>query len=195
MKILVLTLILFLLTFISNAQTYSTVITDQEISNFFLQVKKKLHIKKIDEEIRIWQDDDIYPSKDSLMNMFSWGGLLNNKFILAHFDQENLAFLEKQYKSIRDSIWRKKDFQQFLLIDTIEINNIYKRSMSGKRRVKDNHCYFFSIPLFSVNRQLVVVHQTYYCGSLCASTCIYIYRRKNNRKKWEEIAKWNCWEG
>lgn len=191
MKILVLTLILVQFTLLSNAQTYSTLITDQEISTFFLQIKKKLHINKVNEKIRIWQDYDIYPS-DPIAFVSSGEGLLKNKLVLAHFSQEDLIFLEKQYKAIRDSIWRKKDFQKFTLIDTTEINNIFKRSISGKRKIKDNYCYFFSIPLFSLDKKLAIVYQTYCCGSMCATTCIYIYRRKNNRKKWEEVAEWNC---
>jgi hypothetical protein len=178
-----------------HCQTYSNEISDNEISVFFQQLKnsKKLKIKKIDQKIIKWSDYDVYGEKDSTLS-FSFGiGLLKNEIVLKHLTKDDIKYIEKQYISIRDSVWRKNEFKKFNLLDSLGRKEIHEYSMKRHRKMGNYYSYSFSIPLFSIDKKYVIIIKDFYCGFMCSTQCIYLYHRKEIFNNWEEIASWNCW--
>jgi hypothetical protein len=50
--------------------------------------------------------------------------------------------------------------------------------------------YNFFLPIFSHNRDFVLIQYWIYCGSLCGSCHILVFKRENN--KWIKIRSWGC---
>ena len=190
-----LSLIILLCFSVLHCQTYSNEVSDKEISLFFEQLKnsEKLKIKKIDHKIIKWRDYDIYGEKDTTLNFTFATGILKNEIILKHLTKDDIKYIEKQYLNIKDSVWKKNDFKKFNLLDSIGRKEIHDYSMKRHRKMGNYYSYSFSIPLFSIDKKFVIIIQDFYCGSMCSTQCIYLYKRNEIFNKWEEIASWNCW--
>jgi hypothetical protein len=92
------------------------------------------------------------------------------------FNTADRKYLLQQYFAIKDTIW----------------HNRFKNSKltKNKNQVRPNR-YYYSVPLFSVDKNHVVVSKIYYCGSLCAYFGYYIYR-KIDKDNWEFVTCINC---
>ena len=194
MKISLLFIILFFYSTLYS-QTYSNEILDNEICRFFQQLKnsEKLKIKKIDQKIIKWRNYDVYGEKDSTMS-FSFGtGILKNEIVLKHLTKDDIQFIEKQYLSIKNSVWKKDDFKKFNLLDSLGRNEIHNHSMKRNKKMGNYYSYSFSIPLFSIDKKYVIIIQDFYCGFMCSTQCIYLYHHSEKFNNWNEIASWNCW--
>lgn len=180
--------ILILIGDLSFGQTYSSLTTDKEIYAFLNWMTKTE--KKYDEAPFLKRKNIYYKMSSWDTANFVWTGTIkNSNSELDHqylfkkkggsdtiFKTVDRAFLLQQYFSIKDSIW----------------HNRFKNSKltKNKRQIKPNR-YYYSVPLFSVDKNYVVVRKTYYCGSLCAYFGYYIYR-KIDKVSWELVTCVNC---
>jgi hypothetical protein len=98
-----------------------------------------------------------------------------NDKVCDFFDSVECGHLLRQIKSDNKREWRKK-----------------RMAKAGKRLSgTDKNIWHFSTPLFTTDRQFVVIGIGYYCGSLCGEGCTYIFRRERN--KWVQWKKIICW--
>jgi hypothetical protein len=184
--------ILFNFYLVVNGQNYSKVISDGEIRTFFaeLQSNKSLKIDKVDQIPIRWSDLDLVDQIDSSSDLL-WGPTaLSHDSVQKYLDSNDIRFVVDQVFASENFIWRKSDFRSFSLIDTVGVALIYKKSKK-KGRGRNNYCYSFSLPLFSRNKQFVLLRQKYLCGFLCMTECIYFYRKTKNNK-WILIDNWQC---
>ena len=176
------------------AQTYSYIISDKTITSLIKQVSKTLDpkVKKMDQEIIEWTEKDIYGEKDSLFDMGALTqGIIENELVKRHFSPKDLGYIEKQQDNLDWPKWQIRNFQNFELIDSIGFAKILSKSYDRKK-VGSNFAYSFSIPLFSLNQELAIVQQEYFCGFECMNYCIVIYKKNYSNKTWAEIARLKC---
>ena len=177
-----------------SSQTYSILISDKVIHDFFIKLSKDLpkEIIQLNKEIMDWNEKDLYGEQDTLYQMGELTkGIMEIDSVKLFFTQKDLKYVEKQYNNLEDDYWYPEDFRRFEIIDTNGMNRILNHSYSGKKMGK-NYAYRFSIPLFSLNQKYAIVQQEYYCGFECSTYCIYMYKRSTDKKSWSEVAKWKC---
>ena len=178
--------ILFLLGLLCSVsvfgQTYSSITSDKEIYNFLNWLTKtekkhseeqKLKRKRIFYKIIPW-DTANFVTKDTSVQYLSQ----DNMFLFYRFagtdtlfKKADRAFLFQQYTSIKDTIWHKR---------------FSKSKLLKNKNQKHTNRYYYSIPLFSVNRNYVIIYIGYYCGNLCAYRGYYIFEKTGN-KKWKYV--------
>ena len=176
-----------------NAQTYSSVTTDKEIYAFLNWMTKnekkykeepKIKPKQVYNKIKKWEIENFVPnSKDTeklIKDPYFYDYDLNYLFQKRPgtdtiFKKPDRTYLIQQFVSIKDSIWHLK---------------FSKSKLLKKKNQKRPNYYSFSIPLFSINKQYVIVRKSYHCGSLCAYRGYYIYKKINNHK-WKFITSVN----
>ncbi len=165
-----------------TGQTYSSLTTDKEIYDFlnWMTINDKKH-----------RESPIFRRKQIYVEILSWD---SSNFVLNEgnagfylfksrggtdtlFKQDDRDFLYNQFLAIKDSVWHSKFSNSKLL--------------TNKEQKKPNR-YYYSIPLFSVDKNMVIVRRTYYCGNLCAYGGYYVYRRLGNNK-WEYVTAVNTW--
>ncbi len=189
-KITLISTLLFNFTFLIG-QTYSSIISDKEIYDFLNWMTKndrkygdepKFKRKQIDFLILPW-DTCNFVIKDSAV--FNNPNFVSDHFYLFYknsrtdllLQQQDREFIFKQFTEIKDTIWHKPFSNSKLLIN--------------KDQKKPNR-YYYSIPLFSVDKKYVIIHRQYYCGNLCAYGGYYVYQRLDE-KKWEYVTAVHSW--
>lgn len=173
-------------------QTYSSIINDKEIYAFLNYITKtdKKHSeeplfkrKQIYYKIKTWDTANFVIKDTELYNKYPYLDLEEqflfpkSKGVDTMFKQADRAFLFQQFISIKDTIWQKSFSNSKLLKD--------------KDQKRPNR-YYYSIPLFSIDRKYVIVRKAYYCGSLCAYGGYYIYKRIG-KNKWEYVVSVHTW--
>ena len=180
----------------SSGQTYSTVLTDQEIHNFFYQINnsKNIRIHKLSPYIFSWSSILSFndTTNQELPLNFLNKASQEYSILKSSFTQGDIEFIRQQYVSLKDTTWDFRQLKKFIVADSIINKEIFKKSLSGKRKIKDNYSYSFSVPLFSLDRKSAIIYQDYFCGALCSTSCIYLYQ-KSNDGRWRQILSWNCW--
>ena len=173
-------LIIFLnMTFSSNSQTYSKVISDNEIINFINldiqrdSIKGKKTIRR--EMYKLYEDAFFYKDSADLRE------------IIYHLDtffsrQDIDFFLEQIKKSKKRNTW-KKAFINSTLVDNVELDS--------NNRV-ESVMYSYSLPLFSFDKRKVIIIKGFFCGLVCGGGATYIYERTNTNE-WQLIKKLNEW--
>lgn len=196
MKFVQILTFVFCVTAWNNAytQTYSLLIHDEVIEDFFMELSKSLphHIVKMNEEILIWNERDIYGEQDTLYQIEELTlGLMEVDTVHTFFTDKDLKYVVKQFNNLDGDHWYPEDFRRFEIIDSIGLNKIMAHSYSTKKMGK-HYSYTFSIPLFSIDRQYAIVQQEFDCGYECSTYCIYIYKRSKEQKSWNKITSWKC---
>lgn len=184
----------FLISNYSQSQTYSDLISDNEIISFISADVKSLENspelpfpwwtwwknRKVHYKINSWNyyiEKSPVSDEDELFNnlrrglsdiAFSGDELSELKTFDSIFTKEDEDFMVKQIKSIKDTIWRKR--------------------IPGAIRKKkcNNKCFDYSLPLFSKDKKHVIVQRGYQCGLLCAYSGKFIYRR-TDKNRWELV--------
>lgn len=193
---LILVSLLILISFKGSAQTYSTVIPDKEFHHFFYELNssKVIRIHKLDPEIFSWELS-MMNITDSASQPFSFPFLKKDSEVYAtlnaSFSPADCQFIQQQLRSIKDSVWNFSQLKGFVKADSAVYSKIFEWSASGKKRIGDYYLYKFSIPLFSLDRKAVMVYQHYYCGALCLTACLYLYK-KDDKGVWHEVVSWQC---
>jgi hypothetical protein len=174
-----------------QAQTYSNIISDQEIYDFLnwmtiegskYSEEPKWTKKRVSRRIYNWNASHFVldtnelerPPNMMLMREYlykSRGGLDTL------FTQKDRDFHYKQFTEIKDNVWHKQFSKSKLLI--------------FNKQVRPNR-YYYSIPLFSMDKKYVVVNRVYYCGPLCAHGGCFVFRKLDN-DQWEFVTAVNTW--
>ena len=177
-----------------SGQTYSYIISDKSITSFIKQISKNMDpkVKKIDKEIIEWAEKDIYGESDSVYEMgVITKGIIEHKIVHGLFSPQDIKYIAKQQENLEWTTWEVNNFQNYELIDSIGFAKILSKSYERKK-VGSNFAYSFSVPLFSLNHELAIVQQEYYCGFECMNYCILIYKKNQGSKSWEETARLKC---
>jgi hypothetical protein len=178
----------------THSQTYSLLVHDETIEDFFLQLSKNLphEIVKMNGDILEWSEQDIYGEQDTLYQLGELSkGLMEINKVHVFFSELDLRYVERQYNHLDGDHWYPEDFRRFDIIDSVGLNKIMSHSFSEKKMGK-NYSYTFSIPLFSLDKEYAIVQQEFDCGYECSTYCIHIYKRSESQKSWEEITSWKC---
>lgn len=192
-KIFVIPLLL-LISFSASSQTYSLLIHDDVIEDFFKDLSKTLphQILKFNVEIMDWNEKDLYGEDDTLYQMGELTmGIMQIDSVKLFYTDKDLKYVVKQYDNLEGEAWYPEDFRKFDVIDTLGMQKILSHSYSDKKMGK-NYAYTFSVPLFSLNQEYAIVQQEFYCGIECSTYCIYMYKRSPDRKTWNKWASWKC---
>jgi hypothetical protein len=168
------------------AQTYSTVISDREIYEFYNWLNQheerdgdepKRGARKVSENILAWDSTFFIPQDTLLINgqveLDPFGAYLYKSLrgVDTLFGNEDREFHNQQFHAIHDTVWHDK----------------FKKSKLLKRKHQAvPNRWYYSIPLFSLDRKYVIVHRVYYCGTLCAHGMCYVYERRDDGS-WEPI--------
>jgi hypothetical protein len=183
MKKLTIILIGLLTYILAIGQTYSSITSDKEIYDFLNWVtinnkknyrESKLRRKQICYKIFNWDESIFFTDTIQINNK----QILTNFFYLYKaeyggdtiFNQQDKDFIFQQFTAIKDSIWHKS------------FSNSRLRTHPKKRPNR----YYYSIPLFSIDKNYVVVVMEYYCGNECAYGGYYVYQRISE-KKWKFV--------
>jgi hypothetical protein len=183
-------LILFSISVKGLSQTYSSVISDEEIKSFFeweisstdsYSEESFFSIKrKISSEISKWDSlnfikpDSLDENDFSVRFLYLYQNMNSLDSILKSEDKD---FFLQQFSAVGDSIWR------FTIPRSKFINTKSKTHFTG---------YHYSIPLFSKNKNIVIIKKVFGCGSLCAYGGYYIYEKTDNNS-WRLLKVINSW--
>ncbi|MBW6483994.1 MAG: hypothetical protein K0B10_13160 [Vicingaceae bacterium] len=172
-----LSLIVTIISFTSYAQIYSELISDEEILDFLKWESKNTPITTI-------------PVRTPFFKMVyykpvSWGYVLvipdsilqetgmkayNPNIFLNKFRYDldtiltkgDIEFIQSQYRGHNTANkWKIKLTKTF-----------YKRLLFGKNRT-----YYYTIPVFSLDKNYVLFKKVYYCGPICGEGKIILYKR------------------
>ncbi len=164
------------------SQTYNAVTTDKEIYNFLNYIIKfenkykeepRYELKYISEKIIPWEQEDFVENASDRQE---------NKYIFKQevrldtiFNAADKQFLTEQFNGRKEKIWQTK----------------FKHSILARNENETEvNRYYYSIPLFSVDRKHVVIKKKYYSKDHCYSGyCMY---RKNENGNWEYLFAYNC---
>jgi hypothetical protein len=165
------------------AQKYSSIIPDTEIEEFIqwemsntpkFREDRKVGKKALFYQPISWKKADIQlsgPKGDSLSFRIKFYFFLKKDTL---FNNNDIIFFEQQYNSEIITPWKKK----FKNVDL-------KRTLGLKT-------HLVTIPMFSLDKSKVIIWKYFYCGSLCAYACLYIYEKIDNNN-WILISKYGCW--
>ncbi len=193
------TLILTLLILTVNlyGQGYSSLIPDSTILNFMnweiensgisYWPAKKEHQKKIFYKVYNWSESEFVKLDSATLSKRGITDYFNNylfdenleSFIGPILKSSDIEFIINQYHAITENaIW---DFGD---------NKVQIRKNTF--RLSKKVTYFYSIPVFNRDQDIVFVKKMVYCGKLCAEHAVYIYKKKENGD-WEMIHFTNYW--
>ena len=163
---------------IALSQTYSSIVSDNEIYDFLNWLtmhddrcnEKRLFTRvRISENMENWMHENFF-REDTVLSYSDY----NNDFLFGKgsnadslFSTKDRVFLYQQFVAQKDSVWKKR------------FNGAVFAQKGNSKRGK----VFYSIPLFSSDRNYVIVKMSYYGGELNAFGGCFIYR-KTGKNKW-----------
>ncbi|MES2139972.1 MAG: hypothetical protein V4511_09705 [Bacteroidota bacterium] len=191
MKTITFILTLFLFTGqLSFAQTYSSIISDKEIYSFLNSLIKsdkdrisKQLFRKISVNPKIskhWDSTNFFRPKTTEdfqkiltndVDYIFWG-----KEIDSLLNENDRKFMLEQYKKFKDTVWHQP----------------FTGTRLESKKQKKTDRYYFSIPIFSVDKQVVIIYFSNYCGDLCGFGGYYIYK-KTVTNKWKFFTARGHW--
>ena len=185
-------LICFIYCSTAFGQSYSSLISDSEIVKFINwklvndwtwdEFKLKGRGRQLYFKIQKLDTATFYPEMSK--TRVGFGGVLfregmGNKILDSLFSKEDRRFLFEQFNSQRDTVWK----DEFSKTDIV---------YSLKKEKKPNR-YYLSLPLFSINRQYIILEEMHYAGPGLLGGGFKIYKRKSDNT-WEFITVLNGWQ-
>ncbi len=193
-------LLLFILAFLTSpflySQKYSSVINDKEIIEFMNWLLTKDSIKT-----NINLDNKLIPNKNLVYGtldtakypMFETWNIFNKRNRLDSFlNQNDGDFFIKQVEGQKLMRWDHQ-FPNYTLIT-------YPKNTKDKKynmRILDslnrlyNTVWAYSLPIFSVDKQKVIIIERFYCGIVCGGGSFNLYERKG--EIWKKLREFNYW--
>lgn len=179
---------LFILPLVSvtvYSQTYSRVVSDKEITDFIQWDLSKDSIagkRRVYRKIIPFQKTD-FILKDSAEKKwveYSLSGYLFKKknYTDSLFSVDDIDFLIEQADKTINASW-EFDWPNVSLKDTLALH-------------PKNTIFSYSLPLFSVDRNKVIIIKAFYCGLVCGGGAYYIYKRRS-AGEWELMKAINEW--
>ena len=143
-----------------KSQTYSSLIPDKEIEEFVSwKLKDTMQLLYIPNDY----SRRIFPLKIEMFDSSKKGGFCiyqkSAKWIDSIFSKEDKAFFFDQFKNIKTNTWPEKD------------------GLPKGKETEKGYGTFISIPIFSQNRQFVIVYVYHFCGQNCGRFSIPIYKK------------------
>ncbi|MBK5722050.1 hypothetical protein JGH11_14315 [Dysgonomonas sp. Marseille-P4677] len=175
---------------IVTAQTYSSIISDKEIYDFMEWMVD--NDKKSEKEI-------FGKNRDLLVKTAPWDTanfISENKALdIQYFEQDN-KYLFKRSEGL-DTLFTDAD-KKFLLDQYNSIqSSVWTKNIGGKkiqkRELKENdEINMYSIPLFTKDKEFVIIYKIFYCGYECAYGKYYLYKLIGDNK-WKFVLTLNPW--
>jgi hypothetical protein len=164
------------------------VIFDNEIYGFLNWVTKNAEK---------FNDEPKFSRKRICSKITNWDSAFFDMPIGVYEEYLAIDSITKIEKKVKDTLFKKSDRDFFVIqFASIKESNWKKKFAKSKmiscKKQKRPNRYYYSIPLFSVDRSLVIVKKVYYCGDQCAHGGYDIYRRVRGNK-WEFITTWESW--
>lgn len=156
-------------------QTYSTMVTDKEIYSFLDYVTKHdkrngdegFHLRRyMSYNIMSWDSSNFFfgeVPKEVSENQGRFNFLSPDRKITVLLEEKD--YLINQFLAIKDTIWHKK----------------FTNSVFIKREQKKTDIYYYSIPLFSKDKQTAIVNVVFYCGNMCAHGGYRVYKKVGDK--------------
>lgn len=171
-----------------TAQPYSRLIPDSSINqfmNWYFTRHDTLSEKRLvkPEIILLRENEFSYPDSTGWNDV----SFLNNVFVRLRtsdkiFSRTDADYFVRQIKSIRRSQWKLK---------TKAIR--YADPASEDDPLHPVKTYFsYSIPLFTEDRQYVILVRSFYCGLVCGGGG-YVIFHKHSDGNWQEIKEYSSW--
>ena len=174
--------LLLILSIVSSTIAFSQNINEKFAVEKICRLQK---ISKIKQEKLKWRDTEIYGEYENGIALID--GILKNDSLVKYFKNDDLIFVEKQYKNNINQSW-ETNFKKIKTLDSLTISELDKQAL--KSREMKYYYHSMSNPLFSLNGKFVIIKIDYYCGFMCSNQCIYLFIKK--KKSWKLITEWNC---
>ena len=171
-------------------QTYSSVISDKEIYDFvntLIKTDKDRISKNVFKNISV--SPEILQHWDSINFVRPKTAENFQKQLTENIDY---IFWGKQIDSLLNETYRKFMSEQFKSFkDTIWHQPFSGTRLESKKQKKPDR-YYFSLPVFSVDKTVAIIYFSNYCGELCGFGGYYIYKKKTDNK-WTFITAIGHW--
>ena len=157
--------------------------SDTEIYNFLNWLTRsekkhekepKLKDKPVSVTIRPWSVEFLIQADSKTHEFESGRYLFKEKVVDSIFPGKEKEYLIKQFKAIRDTIWHQA-------FDGSLLKGEYKEG-------EESRINYYSIPLFSNDKNHVIVSRLYYGGVTLVQSGFYIYKR-TGKEEWELVKK------
>lgn len=197
MKIAIYITLSFITMFKSYSQTYSNKILDSEIETFLKwEITDAIEQNQYKRSKKIKLNAQLIPWQEALIGMLGSANVPNT------FENQvnQIIQLENQYLKRFDSLPK---FKAIFDIDDItylksQFENSHQKAawkfdFSNVRMKKrpHNNFYSYTIPLFNKAHTIAILYKEFYCGSLCASGTVKIYKKENG--VWKLYKSIGCW--
>ncbi len=178
-----------------KSQTYSSIISDDEIYDFVNSIivsnKNRFDwslLKKINLHPEIEDGWDslnfVRPNiGNDTMRFIIKSGVDEIEYFFMYlgidtlFTEEDRLYMMKQYQSLKDTQWQ----------------TAFKKSRLTNKKQKNPNRYYFAIPVFSSDKSKAIFNYTYYCGDLCAFGGYFIFS-KDKHGIWQFIDAYGVWQ-
>ena len=112
------------------------------------------------------------------------------------FKPEDFKFIFEQIKFSKKYRFKKEFFNNVILVSSDTLKSLRKPTSDNfwslfHEKFNSNEYFDFSMPIFSQDKQIVIIRRGMHCGALCGFGGTYIYIKKKN--KWKEIKILNQW--
>jgi hypothetical protein len=162
------------------AQVYSSMIPDTTIVSFLNW--KFANEPRHAEEPRLKR-------KQLSSTILKW---TSTNFILEQKDS-NLEFKESLFPLLQkgiDTLFSQEDRNHLLVQLNSQLNTSWRHSFTKTRAIKkvkakNANKYHISLPLFSLDKRYLIIHEFYYCGDECSHRSYKVY--KKTAYSWEYI--------
>ncbi len=183
-KILLLSVISLVMISCSNSEHENLQTTEQSEDNQIMPSDSEINvtIKEIYEQHIAQQQ---FESEKEFILSFP---LVSNRYYITEdesnitiqnlFSNKDLAFMTKQSKFRNNFIL---DSTVFMYYKILKSNEIYEGPVNE-----------ITIPLFSIDKQIILVRESYGKGFLCGYSSVTIYKKKNNI--WVTLAVISAWQ-
>lgn len=174
--------------FNSEAQKYSSSIKDSSVINFMswyfkndtaLRVRRviDINILKLNPENFKFPDSATLRDYRFAQNIFQPTNQLQK-----YFSSNDAAFFVQQVKRIRSKKWN---------LNLAEVE-LYDKLNAGKSPTIKSF-YAYSLPVFSINKNYVIIIESHYCGLACGGGEYILFKREEGNS-WQAIRRFNKWE-
>jgi hypothetical protein len=167
-------LVCIFLSFDIVAQTSDTfLVSKHDVKSFIASIKSKDIRKGM-----IWVSELPYVLTEKDISHYA----ASANILLTEQDEK---FIRKQLDQMKNLLWDKSLIDSSTFVSQDSINNIFK--IKDKEAAWDffekkynSRFYKMSLPIFTKDMQYCVIQIDYFCGSLCGTYLVNIYKREGN---------------
>jgi hypothetical protein len=210
----IIVIVFFLTPYLLKAQTYSTIISDDEIIGFINQDIQRDSVKAIRiihremfelfEDVFYFKDSTDYYYKNQNISTFIFRkhifrGRAFTYYIDTIFTRQDIDYFLLQINGLKEKKFWKSNFINSRLFDDVKFDSNSRGELKHLDRFKrgfnnypESVIYTYSLPLFSFDKRKAIIIKGFYCGLVCGGGGYYIYEKTNNNG-WKLIGEINTW--